>query len=154
MRRTHFSWIMLRYSYKYKGILFDNILIGAPLKPSIHCLIMIQCVWKTHECAIWHIETETKLPPFRRRRFQTHFLEWISIKITLKFVPNGPIDEMTALLQIMAWHSIGDKPLSEPIMAYVPTHICVTRPQWVLNAVAQWRHIPSVILVNIGSDKP
>ena len=31
----------------------------------------------------------------------------------------------------MAWRRPGDKPLSEPMMASSPTHICVTRPQWV-----------------------
>ena len=30
----------------------------------------------------------------------------------------------------MAWRRPGDKPLSEPIMVRLPTHICVTRPQW------------------------
>ena len=28
----------------------------------------------------------------------------ISIKISLKFVPKGPINNITALVQIMAWH--------------------------------------------------
>ena len=56
---------------------------------------------------------------------------WISIKISLKFVPKGPIDNIPALVQIMAWRRPGDKPLSEPIMVRLPTHICVTRPQWV-----------------------
>ena len=31
----------------------------------------------------------------------------------------------------MAWRLSGDKPLSEPMMVGLPTHICVTRPQWV-----------------------
>ena len=31
----------------------------------------------------------------------------------------------------MAWRQIGDKPLSEPMMVNLLTHICVTRPQWV-----------------------
>ena len=31
----------------------------------------------------------------------------------------------------MAWRRPGDKPLSEPMLVFVPTHICVTRPQWV-----------------------
>ena len=31
----------------------------------------------------------------------------------------------------MAWRRPGDKPLSEPMMVRLPTHICVTRPQWV-----------------------
>ena len=55
----------------------------------------------------------------------------ISIKISLKFVPNGPIDNNLALVQIMAWCRSGDKPLSEPMMVSLLTHICVTRPQCV-----------------------
>ena len=30
----------------------------------------------------------------------------------------------------MAWHWPGDKPLSEPMMGRLLTHMCVTRPQW------------------------
>ena len=41
---------------------------------------------------------------------------WISIKISLKFVPKGPINNIPALVQIMAWHRPGDKPLSEKMM--------------------------------------
>ena len=54
----------------------------------------------------------------------------ISIKISLKFVPKGPINNIPALVQMMAWYRLGDKPLSEPMMVRLPTHICVTRPQW------------------------
>ena len=56
---------------------------------------------------------------------------WISLKITLKFVPKGQINNIPALVQIMAWRRPGDKPSSEPMLVFVPTHICVTRPQWV-----------------------
>ena len=56
---------------------------------------------------------------------------WISIKISLKFVPKGPHYNIPLLVQIMAWCRPGDKPLSEAVMANLPTHICVTRPQWV-----------------------
>ena len=56
---------------------------------------------------------------------------WISIKISLKFVRKGPINNIPALVQIMAWHRPGDKPLSEAMMIHLPTHICVSRPQWV-----------------------
>ena len=55
----------------------------------------------------------------------------ISIKISLKFVPMGPINNIQALVQIMAWRRSGDKPLYEPMMVSLLTHICVTRPQWV-----------------------
>ena len=55
---------------------------------------------------------------------------WIPIEISLKFVPQGPINNIPALYQIMAWRRPGDKPLSGPMMVRLPTHICVTRPQW------------------------
>ena len=35
----------------------------------------------------------------------------ILIQISLKFVPMGPIYIMSALMQVMAWHSTGDDPL-------------------------------------------
>ena len=53
------------------------------------------------------------------------------ITISLKFVPKGPVNDIPALVQIMAWRRPGDKPLSEPLMVSLPTHICVTQPQWV-----------------------
>ena len=50
-------------------------------------------------------------------------------KISLKFVPKGPINNTPALVQIMAWRRSGDKPLSEPMIVSLLTHLCVTRPQ-------------------------
>ena len=40
----------------------------------------------------------------------------ILIKISIKFVPNGPIDNNPALVKIEAWRRIGDKPLSKPML--------------------------------------
>ena len=37
----------------------------------------------------------------------------IGIKLSLNFVPKGPINIIPALVQIMALHRPGDKPLSE-----------------------------------------
>ena len=54
---------------------------------------------------------------------------WIPIKISPIFLPKGPINNIPALLPIMAWRRPGDRPLSEPMMVSLPTHICVTRPQ-------------------------
>ena len=56
---------------------------------------------------------------------------WIPIKFSLKFVLKGRINNIPALVQIMAWRRPGDKPLSEPMVVRLTTHICVTRPQWV-----------------------
>ena len=56
---------------------------------------------------------------------------WLSIKISLKFVPWGPINNIPALVHMMAWRRPGDKSLSEPMMVTLMTHICGTRPQLV-----------------------
>ena len=56
---------------------------------------------------------------------------WISVKIPPKFVPMGPVNNIPSLVQIVAWRRPGDKPLSEPMMVSLLTHICITRPQWV-----------------------
>ena len=49
----------------------------------------------------------------------------------LKFVAKIPINNIPALVQIMAWRRLGDKPLSEPMTVNLLTHICVTWPQWI-----------------------
>ena len=61
---------------------------------------------------------------------------WISIKISLNFVPKVPINNIPALVQIMAWRRSGDKPLSESMVDSLLTHICVIRPQWVNSFVS------------------
>ena len=55
----------------------------------------------------------------------------ISINISLKFVPRVPINNIPALVQIMAWRRPGDKSLSEQMLVILLTHTCVIRLQWV-----------------------
>ena len=71
----------------------------------------------------------------------------ISAKISPKYVPKGPINNIPALVQIMAWCRPGDKPISEPMMVRLPKHICVTRPQWV-NKFRPVENIFNHILLN------
>ena len=40
----------------------------------------------------------------------------ILIWISLKFVPRCPIDNIPALVQVMAWHQTIDKPLHDPML--------------------------------------
>ena len=47
----------------------------------------------------------------------------ILIKISLKFVPQGAINNVPALVQIMAWHWPGNRPLSEPMMIILLTYM-------------------------------
>ena len=56
---------------------------------------------------------------------------WISIKTSLRFAPRGPINNIPALVQMMAWCRPGDKPLSVPMVVSLQMHLRVTRPQWV-----------------------
>ena len=69
----------------------------------------------------------------------------ISLKISLKFVPKVGINNTPALVQIMASRRPGDKPLSEPMMVILLTHICFTRPQWVKWAIL-WLVVPQPYL--------
>ena len=54
----------------------------------------------------------------------------ILIQISLKFVPLGPIYNKSSLVQVMAWHHPGDRPLSEQMMIILLKHIWITRSQW------------------------
>ena len=52
-------------------------------------------------------------------------------QISSRVVTLGPIDNISVLVQIMPWCRLGHKPLSEPMMAYLVTHISFIRPQWI-----------------------
>ena len=106
--------------------------------------LQLQERWNTSAIALRLIRLQVRfintLRPRQNRRhfpddiFKCIFLNenvCISINISLKFVPNGPINYIPALVQITAWRGPGDKPLSEPMMISLLTHICITRPQWV-----------------------
>ena len=91
--------------------------------------------------------THTGVNTLRPRQYGRHFPDdifkriclnenvSISLKISLKFVPKVQFNNISALLQIMAWRRPGDKPLSEPMVVSLLAHICVTRPQWVNRAL-------------------
>ena len=97
----------------------------------------------TYPCSNLHAVSANLINTLRPRQNGRHFPDdifkciflnenvWISIKISLNFVPRGPINNIPALVQIMAWRRPGDKPFSEPMMVSLLMHICVTLPQWV-----------------------
>ena len=51
---------------------------------------------------------------------------WILLKIPTQVVPKVQINNIPALVQIMAWCRPGDKPLSEPMMVTSRMHIRIT----------------------------
>ena len=126
-----------------------------PVMENLHSKnISLYCLDKVTGCAIsmsisnnsWNGENLNTLRP---RQNGQHFAEdifkriffnenvWISIKISLKFVPKRPINKIPALFQMMAWRRPGDKPLSEAMVVSLLTHKCVTRPQWVKTRFTQ-----------------
>ena len=113
-----------------------------PITTGIYGVTMSQSEYsrKTDEPSPWLLRSWlfNTLRPRQNERyfadiFKCIFLNenvWIPIKMSLKFVPKGPINNIPALVQIMAWRRPGDKPLSELMIVRSKTHICVTRPQW------------------------
>ena len=89
----------------------------------------------------------TMINTLRPRQYGRHFADdtfkcifmnenvGISIEISLEFVPKGPINNIPALVQVMAWRRPGDKPLIEPMVVRLLMHICVTRLQWVKRLI-------------------
>ena len=59
---------------------------------------------------------------------------YILNKISLKFVPKGPMDD-PALVKIMAWHQIGDKPLSGPCWPNYLTYIWALGGDELINKI-------------------
>ena len=71
--------------------------------------------------------------------------------ISLKFVPQGPIRNIPALVQKMARRWLGDKPLPEPMMVKLLMHICVTQPQWV-KMVSHLGFLNFIMVIYLSGD--
>ena len=107
---------------------------------SMRCLSCLTATIHTIACSIDTLRPRQNGRHFADDIFKCIFLNenaWISPMISLKFVPKVRINNIPALVQIMAWRLPGDKPLSEPMMVNLLTHICVTRRQWV-KAETKW----------------
>ena len=93
------------------------------------------------DCTCTHFMNQGHINTLRPRQNGCHFADdvfkciflnediRIALKISLKFVPKVRINNIPALVQIMAWCRPGDKPLAEPMMVISLTHIYVTRHQ-------------------------
>ena len=117
------------YNHIYFGsntFLFSNVRIR-------HIVIEYDYVWNEHVTMVniggllgWSPVSFLTLRPTQNDRHLTNYIVkcifpnenvWFSIKISLKIVPKSPMNNIPALIQIMAWRPSGDKPLSEPMMA-------------------------------------
>ena len=109
-------WIYLRCDYlSMLGLkLIHGNNVGPGKGPQYWCPVVCtsnrtSCddVIKVKSVAITHSGRD-KMAAISGPHFQIH--------ITLKFVPMCPINNIAALVQIMAGRRSGDKPLSEPVM--------------------------------------
>ena len=94
--------------------------------------MLVHCIQNSICCVINTLRPRQNGRHFADDTFKRIFLNenvGISIEISLKFVPKGPTNNIPALIQVMAWRRPGDKPLTEPMLVRLLTHICVTRPQ-------------------------
>ena len=145
----------LEHSFLIKYSKFNNwpwkfkVKVTAKVKFFLQCTLEWQDVYWWHgtqyKCSMCYLNqhVDFAINTLRPRQNGHHFADdifkfiilnenvWIPIKNSLKFVPKCPINNIPSLVQIMAWPRPGDKPLSESMMAWLSTHICVTRSQWV-----------------------
>ena len=98
--------------------------------------------WPCYNRTTMYCHFVVSINTLRQRQNYRHFADdnfkciffdenvWISLQIPLKFVYKVQINNIPALIQIMAWCRPGDSPLSEPMMVSLLTQMCVTRPRW------------------------
>ena len=93
------------------------------------------------------------------RHFQMHFLDkniWTSINVSLKFVPKGQMNNIPALVQIIACNWPGDKPLCEPMAVSLQIHIWVMWHQGLVHWISKlcfqrFLYIATLLITDIDS---
>ena len=113
-------------------------------------------MWFTQLIWVNTLKLQQNVPYFTDNIFQCIFLNenfWSLNTISLKYVSEGPIDNMVALVQIMAWCWSGDKSL--PDHQCWPSslmHICSTRKRWV-NQIVRLRceKVDTILLVTFSN---
>ena len=113
---------------------FCKFIVGTKLQLSPCCIVFNIELYST----VIYQEFSTLRPRQNGRLFADNIFKCIflnenvsiSINISLKYVPKCPINNIPALVQIMAWCRPGYKPLPEPMLVGSLMHIWVTRPQW------------------------
>ena len=119
---------------------------GEFLESRVHCIYLFN----------------TLRPRQNGRRFPDDIFKCIffneNYEFRLKFHCSLFLGAQLTMVQIIAWHRPRDKPLSEPMIISLPTHICVTRPQWVNaiwdNSLALRRHKRVILLSDKENPQP
>ena len=83
------------------------------------------CPQGRHVGCIQYIEAKTKLPKFLGQTLIENI--WISINISLNFLPKDPMNKIPALLKVIACSRPGDKPFIGPVRVSLLMHICISQ---------------------------
>ena len=63
----------------------------------------------------------------------------ILIQISLKFIPRSPIDNKPALVEVMAWCQVGDKPSRQPMMTQFTDIYAALGGDELINSLDLWK---------------
>ena len=95
----------------------------------------------------WPIEAHKLVSPFGRQTVFSNAFSCMKITAFLfrwhgtMLVPKCRVDNIAALITILAWHRTDDKLLFQPMMPYFLTHICVIWSHWVIKDLhVAWSH--------------
>ena len=127
----------IKYKYKYKYVFFGvsntNTNTNTPAKIWSNANTNTNTVHQIQIQIQIRTEADTKLPPFYRWHIQIHSIvrklfylfkfQW--------FFSKSPIYNEHALIQIMAWNWVCNKPLSDQFWPGLLVHKCITPPKWV-----------------------
>ena len=126
-QKLHFQWsVCCRRQYKSFSSNDEDCITQLNNKQSKCCTVFVNTLaagdlTPNGAAPLTHWRRDKIAARLADDRFKCIFLNedvWISIRISLTSVPEVPIHNKPALVQIMAWRLTGDKPLSEPMMAY------------------------------------
>ena len=106
-------WLCLLDNSKALGGLFSNL---------VHTLVVI-VPWPDYLLTHWGRD---KMAAFSQTTLSNAFS-----RIKMNEFGLGFLWSLFPRFELTIWRQSGDKPLSEPVMVRLLTHICVTRPQWV-----------------------
>ena len=79
----------------------------------------INCLYYSTRVDLYSHQILCKISAILHTTFSNWYVwmkAWIWNKFPLRYVLLGPIGNMSALVQIMTWHTTGEKPLSDPMM--------------------------------------
>ena len=91
-----------------------NVRIKSMYRSFCICLLRLSSIHTSYICNYTHLPLSKMAGIFKCIFMNEKFC--VFIQNSLKFVPKGPIDNKSMMVQVIAWRRTGDNPLSEPML--------------------------------------